>query len=304
MIVLINHCYSFLPLPRTGWTQIGALFDGQAAVYGFLFISGYSIAHSLRHPKGFYLRRVRRIMPLYLAGLTLGLCVAAAAGGSVTMPDGEIITTPHLWPFVGNALLLQGWICGPLICDGPLWTLSLEAFYYAIAPLLSRANPWTLCLLVWISAAAAFRCKQSIWNMRWGYTELVMAWTWLLGFHWYRQRKGTTFVLVLVMGCFFGRFGAFDLSDVTIVFSAAVLMAAPTIPVPLPLRTPLLYLGELSYPLYIFHWPTIVGLFALRGVLDPVAWAAGSIGVSMLGYHLIDQLFRTSPAARSKSVPG
>ena len=145
MIVAVGHCDGFLPLPRGGWTNAVALLNGTAAVYGFLFISGYPIAHSLRHPKGFYLRRARRIMPLYLAGLLFGLCVTMAAGGSVTMPGGEVVTTPGFWQFVGNALLLQGWACTTVSCDGPLWTISVEAFYYGIAPLLRSARPWMLC---------------------------------------------------------------------------------------------------------------------------------------------------------------
>jgi peptidoglycan/LPS O-acetylase OafA/YrhL len=303
MIVAVGHCEGFLPAPKTGWTHALALLNGTAAVYGFLFISGYSIAHSLRHPKGFYLRRARRILPLYWSGLLLGLCVTFSAGGSVTMPGGEVITAPHFWEFVGNVLLLQGWACMTVSCDGPLWTISVEVFYYAIAPLLRSARPWMLCGLIWTCAIAAVLCKQNNWPLRWGYATLMLAWAWFAGFYWYRHRKGTTLVLLLVMGCFFGRFGTYDLADVTIVFAAAVLAVAPSIAVPRLLRSPLLYLGELSYPLYIFHWPTTVGLFALRGVLDPIAWMAGSIGISMLAYHLIDQPFRSSPFARIKPVP-
>ncbi len=302
MLVLLGHCNDFRLRPGTGWTSAGAAFGGQAAVYGFLFISGYSMAHSLRHPRGFYLRRVRRIMPLYLAGLFVGLAVTEAAGGSITMPSGAVVVSPHFWEFAGNALLLQLWICAPVPCNGPLWTISAEAFYYLIAPLLRWAKPWMLCLLIWISATAQFLCRTSFLETRWGFATLMMAWAWVGGFYWYGHRKGTTMVLLVVMGCWFGRFKYSDMADVTIVFSAAVMIAAPRIALLRLCRAPLLYLGELSYPLYVFHWPTIVGLVGLRGVKDPNAWVVGSIGMAMLGYHLIDNLFRSSPLVRASRV--
>ena len=231
MVVLLCHCNGFLPIPRSGWTQVGAVFNGEGAVYGFLFISGYSMAHSLRKPNGFYSRRVRRIMPLYLAGLFLGLAVITGAGGLVTIAGGQVITTPHFWEFVGNALLLQGWICSPAICNGPLWTVGVEVFYYAIAPLFISARPWVFALMICVSAIAGIYLNGDIWNMRWGCAALALAWPWFGGFHWYRHRAATTMVALIVMSCFYGRFGHSDLAYVTVVSSAAVMIAAPHIPV-------------------------------------------------------------------------
>jgi peptidoglycan/LPS O-acetylase OafA/YrhL len=159
------------------------------------------------------------------------------------------------------------------------------------------ARPWMLCLLLWMSMIGAYHCRGTLYLMS-GYPMLALAWAWLCGFYWYGHRRGTTMILFLAVCAFFGR-SPNSLAAVTIALAASVLIAAPSIPVPRVLRAPLLYLGELSYPLYLFHWPTLVGLFALRMVLDPIAWVIGSIGMSMIGYHLIDKLFRTSPLARA-----
>jgi len=299
-IVVLEHCNSFRFRHSFSWTDTGAILSGQAAVIGFLLISGYSMAHSLRRPKGFYARRLRRIIPLYLAGLLLGLLVVKAGGGSVVMPGGQIITTPGLWEFAGNTLLLQGWVTTSLTINGPLWSLSVEGFYYAIAPLLKALRPWMFCLLIWVSAAAACAADQHVWLMKWGYAMLVLAWAWIGGFYWYRHRKSSTSLLLFAIGCVMPRLLRMpDFAELTIVFTIATLIAAPTLPLHRTLRAPLLYLGELSYPLYVFHWPAIIGMFALGHVTNAAGWVIGSLGMSIIGYHLIDRLFRTSPLARA-----
>ena len=105
--------------------------------------------------------------------------------------------------------------------------------------------------VIWLFAIVAVLCKQHNWTIRWGYSTLMLAWVWFAGFYWYRHRKGTTLVLLLVMGCVFGRFGYYDFADVTIVFSAAVLVAAPSIPVPRLFRPAIVSWGAVLPALHL-----------------------------------------------------
>ena len=169
-----------------------------------------------------------------------------------------------LFGIVGNALLLQGWTCSPAICNGPLWTVGVEVFYYAIAPLFISARPWVFALMICVSAIAGIYLNGDIWNMRWGCT----------GSRWHghglavstgtgtvRDDHGCARSRELLLrpirtfrsGVRYGRFQRG--SDDRRAAHSCVQVSPP----------PLLYLGELSYPLYVLHWPTIVGLIACAG---------------------------------------
>ena len=66
--------------PNSHLTKL-AYFSAIAAVLGFLMVSGYSIAHSLAQSEtGFYRRRLRRIMPLYVLALCLGFAIGRMPG--------------------------------------------------------------------------------------------------------------------------------------------------------------------------------------------------------------------------------
>lgn len=78
--------------------------------------------------KQFYIRRILRIWPLYFAGLAIALVLALLPGGS----GGAI-------PWVAwSAFLLGNWFVAlhgyPLSPMAPLWSISVEEQFYLIAP--------------------------------------------------------------------------------------------------------------------------------------------------------------------------
>ncbi len=293
MIVLLGHITDFSDIAhREMWTAVVNMLIPMSAVVAFLMISGYSMAHSIQKPKGFYQRRFWRIMPIYTAGLLLGLVVVWMAGGSVYMPGGQRIELPDRMTFVRNLLFLQGWNAYTVMINGPLWSLSVEVFYYALVPVFARLRPWMLLVLIALSAAKFWTLSPNLsWNLH-GETMLGMAWAWLAGFYWYRYRSEWARVLLLGLSCLLVLIKFSMLSPLTVTVSWSLLASAAVMRVPQKMRATLLYLGELSYPLYALHWPAILGMYAFFQVTRPIAWAAAALCVTVVAYHVVDRPFR------------
>ena len=141
-VVVAEHFQWFLPHPAV---ELVRLFGPFAAVVGFLFISGYSIAASYeRAPKGFYVRRLRRIYPWYALALGLSLVPFLITGRALFTFGGIPFPRPSALTVAGNALFLQGFAVPVVGGDTALWSLSVEVACYALAPLFARFR-W-LCL--------------------------------------------------------------------------------------------------------------------------------------------------------------
>ena len=167
---------------------------GQQAVMCFFVISGFlvggSVALQVRRGKfsfgSYTLNRATRLyivlLPALLIGLALdlfrimkfGLSGPPAAGG-------EFAGSYMLRTFAGNVFFLQDVVTPTLGSNNPLWSVSDEAWYYVLFPLLlAPFMPWktitarvALFLLALVAIAALLR----------GNKEVVMLFgVWLLGF--------------------------------------------------------------------------------------------------------------------------
>jgi peptidoglycan/LPS O-acetylase OafA/YrhL len=109
--------------------------QGHLAVDFFFILSGFILAYTYATadgavrggPRAFWVARVARIYPVYLLGLLLGLGPYLAAEHDVQ----NIIlgVGAHL-------VMLHAWLPGNLDLNQPSWSLSVEAFFYALFPLL------------------------------------------------------------------------------------------------------------------------------------------------------------------------
>jgi peptidoglycan/LPS O-acetylase OafA/YrhL len=65
---------------------------------------------------------------------------------------------------------------------------------------------------------------------------------------------------------------------------------------------PLRFLGDISYSLYLWHWPVLAYLRSVYGVDLPVSFAAGAIAVALAGatlsYYFVEQPFLNEKARR------
>jgi peptidoglycan/LPS O-acetylase OafA/YrhL len=126
----------------------GVIQSGPVAVNFFFVLSGFilTLGYTGRGAglREFYAARVARIYPVYLLGLLLMLPVMATAQlpDTVRPPDG-----PGMWlSLAASAGMVQAWIPEwSLHWNSPGWSLSAEAFFYGLFPL----------LLLWVARLGA-----------------------------------------------------------------------------------------------------------------------------------------------------
>jgi peptidoglycan/LPS O-acetylase OafA/YrhL len=142
----------------------GYFLTGQAGVEFFFLLSGFILIFAHRElfsgrvtfaqVKGFWIARFARIYPVQVLSLWLGVYMVARAGGfSWFFGDVEV----HSVALLTQLTLTQSWvqIDSPFNFNTVAWSLSDEAFFYAIFPALAlalfalvrRTRLWSLGIL-------------------------------------------------------------------------------------------------------------------------------------------------------------
>jgi peptidoglycan/LPS O-acetylase OafA/YrhL len=280
-----------------GWAEVVGTFDGKAAVVGFLLVSGYSIAASLdREREGFYRRRFLRVYPLYFVAVIFAIVLEAWTGGHLDLPPHTLDSFGWVTA-LGNLLLLQTFAVKPIQFNGPVWSLSVEVFYYLLAPLFARLPRNGLLAIIACSSV----CYALPKHTDWGFIYLVLSklnaleymWCWLLGFLLWRDRSPLTIALALVgiPQMIFGDNTAQPLAVVTYTVTL-VLLIAGGIRVPERLKSFADYLGDLSYPLYLFHYPTLIFGILIFGPQLPGVLVLMVGFFTVAAFHLIDRYLK------------
>jgi len=133
-IVALSHIRQYGPLGPLAWLDRLGSFE---AILGFLLISGYSIGHSIqKRPEGYFVRRIFRIYPVYLAALVITYAVQRDAW----TPSFVAHLIPNFF-FLGELVQRDTYV-------GPGWTLNLEVWLYALAPWFLRLRATTLEMLI------------------------------------------------------------------------------------------------------------------------------------------------------------
>jgi peptidoglycan/LPS O-acetylase OafA/YrhL len=272
MVVVAGHMTWFQP-PKSAPPFL-QLLGGTSAVLGFLIVSGYSIGHSLqRRPVGFFQRRVLRIYPLYVTAVLYALLPFVFLPGMRVLPTlspDVIIPRPAAWVVVGNLLMLQNLVCPPIDSNMLVWTLGIEVICYLLAPLFRRMHTILLVMLVLISAAGYGWLYPHLVRRGYGHYAtlshglplLMFAWAWIAGFLLHQFRNS---IFVGIAICLLG-IGLLKLNREYEApysiecFAGAVIVVtlAPWVRLPRRIGGILNYLGDLSYPVYLFHLPTFL----------------------------------------------
>ncbi len=320
-IVVSSHLTWFVPggrsLPLTGLEPLGAL----SAVLGFLFVSGYSIAHSVdRRPGRFYRRRILRIYPLYV--LAIGLSIVPFLGhGPVAHCLGRDFARPTWRNVAFNLLMLQNTAGLPLRSNDVIWTLAVEVIYYGLAPLFARASNRFLIGAV-LASALAYGLHQWLGlghfaTERWGGPAACLAWAWVGGFLLHRRRGDVAVVAGLValtavaVNVHVRYASPYSVSTACL----AVLVVALGGQVALPRWTTraALVLGDVSYPLYLIHVPVLVLAQSRLHLTNPwclvgLVLAASSVAVPLdtsLRGAIFNRAIRPASAGRrADALPG
>jgi peptidoglycan/LPS O-acetylase OafA/YrhL len=297
-VVLSGHLQVFTTR-RASWVDFFAAFGGKAAVIGFLLVSGYSIAASLeRSARGFYRRRFLRIYPPYIFALAFATILQFGASDLARAKLPALTRGGEGWPtLLGNAFLLQTFVVKPLAFDGPVWSLAVEAFFYLLAPLLVRLRPLHLMALVVFSAV----CYALPVHAEWGFAYRVLSrlnalhfmWCWLLGFLLRSHPTRPVAVLALLgVGAIIAGHDTLGgrLCVLTYLISLGVIVAATRVRMRAGWRRIADYLGDLSYPLYLMHFPSFILVLLYFGPAAHTAipLLATAVGTTVVVHHVVE----------------
>ena len=309
MWVLFDHTYNFGPADRA----IPVLTkSGLMAVMCFFVISGFSIHHSiLAKPTGYLRRRFWRILPLNALAVLIGWFAWSVLGLSGGYGTPQV--PPTAWQFIGCLFLLEVFLPVMIEFLFPAWSLSIEALYYLCAPLFKRSHGTQFIPILMTASCLFFIAWPFIRNeyiaARYSYefAALGMLWAWLAGWVAYQRPKDIAFLALLVAGGLMSVWSQAKFFAIVDYASAAVTCVA-WIGILFVVffrlgqfegRAARLldYLGELSFPLYLLHYPVLFvftsSLFkALPELNYGITQVAISLATAMIAYHYIDKPLR------------
>jgi len=299
--VLYTDSLSFTIGQRVQWKLVdGLLRHEYLAVDLFFMLSGFVLTHA--HARDlderidaktyvrFLLLRLARVYPLHLLALfgTLAL----------TLFVKDAVPTPTQGAFFQQLALVASWgLCVGVSWNAPAWSLSSEWLAYLVLPLLilcsaqlKRLRVQLAVLLVLAAAFAhvffSFQYALDMTNGAGASTRVLVGvalgcvlrrlydqprvrklpWTALF---WLAIPVALAFMTDLTGRRRDNNLGAY-VGTMFVVFAAAC--ASPRGLLPFTGRIPV-YLGEISYAVYIFHYPLLrtMGLLAGRAPLDAIA---------------------------------
>lgn len=172
-MVFFYHMLVFAPLPG----KISAVFEmGYLGVTFFFVLSGFVLTWSARPgvpTSTFYWRRFARIWPSHMVALVIAIPVFYTLA---TVPAGSFLKPFDAGIIALSVVLLQGWWSNPTILfsgNPAAWTLTCEAFFYALHPWISRVLVPTLkrgALIIAVCVVAyafVYRGAVMIWPESW-----------------------------------------------------------------------------------------------------------------------------------------
>ena len=134
LYVVVHHALTSVEVP----SPVSLLFSfGQEAVLVFFLLSGFLIFANERvrsaHPRGYYLRRLRRIYPPVLLAIAVSALLLFLGLIESTFTWESLAAT--LLSMQDISALKPGVISNPFLNNSPMWSLSYEVFFYAVFPL-------------------------------------------------------------------------------------------------------------------------------------------------------------------------
>lgn len=291
LIVVATHLVWFVP-ETPDWLQTVWDLDGKAAVIGFLLVSGFSIHASLSaKADGFMQRRFLRIYPLYFTCILFAVVLEVWQGGVVEVSHHRFQSEGAI-AAVGNFLLLQMFLVKAVTFNGPVWSISIEFFYYSCA---SKARKYsTLAGAVVVLSLISFLLPRRddlglAYSAITKFAALAYAWPWITGFFLW-QGRSVWVLLSLTAGAVVVSMSPFYVSGryalVTYFFSVAVVLFSHRIQLSDRVCKVFNLLGDISYPLYLVHVPVFILLHVAFGATSPATYGLFAV-LTAVGLLLI-----------------
>jgi peptidoglycan/LPS O-acetylase OafA/YrhL len=258
----------------------------------------------------FYMRRILRIWPLYFVFLLVITPVMSHVLADESLP----------LKYTAAFLLLAGnWACVfwgyPHSIAGPLWSVSMEEQFYLVWPWVMRRWAANLVVVALMLLAVSFAVRiylvmdgavhPQIWCNTLARLDPIAGGAILAVIVKRRETalsglaRAALFVFAIVALAIAGRYGDFTGARSLITFPAvaAVCIALVLATLGMPAPRPLVYLGRISYGLYVFHLMFVM-LFDVTNTHDPVdrvirivLTLLATIAAAALSYHLFERRF-------------
>jgi peptidoglycan/LPS O-acetylase OafA/YrhL len=311
--VVFEHAYlvGLGPL-RAG--AFGITFDGYAALQCFFVISGYLIVQSWENSKsvGSYVsKRIRRVYPAYCV---IVIVMAGLGVFLTTLTPTAYFTSAEWIRYLLSNLLFLNFLQPTLpgvftnsiepVVNGPLWTIKVEVMFYMTVPLLAlirrRVNTgWLFAALYVASVAwAEVFAYLHVATGRGLYEVLgrqlpgqmsffVSGGLLYYYFDGFKKRAHLLAPLALVMVIGHLKFG------LPWLYPAALAVLVIYVAEILPYLGNFGRFGDMSYGLYIFHYPVLhvvaaLGLIASPGGAFAVGFSTAMV-LAYLSWHLIEK---------------
>lgn len=322
LLVVLSHSYvipSGFPLSPT--YAAGFDFVAQRVLDGFFILSGYMLTAGLLRGQdltGYSIARVLRIFPGMIAViLPLFLIIGPIAS---TLSPAEYFSSAQAWLFpflVIGQINPQAGLPGLFdthpyqSLDGPLWTIRYELYCYLVAGLLAAVGLWRSQrgVLILAGLAVAFSVLHAVVDYQGPLSGTIAAGArfggaFLVGGAFYALRDTvgfkpvpalilTTFALVL-----WNTPAGMITSQIAIAYW---ILWLGFIAIPGPAGVRIRGVEDLSYGIYILHWP--IGQLALWTWpnLPPIGLLVIMLGLSVpLAYGL--RVWVEKPATASKAA--
>jgi peptidoglycan/LPS O-acetylase OafA/YrhL len=296
--VLLHHHAQYYDVLFSGRAPLGInLGAGHYGVELFFIISGFVILMTIerrRTVRSFAASRVTRLLPAFLAALLLA-CVLL-----ILWPLPQPFAIPTFWQFIAN-LTMAPMLLGQNVVDLPYWTLTYEMVFYIYMALclrfgLLRSIEWMGLALM--AAGLVFRAVADV-PLHHRTSIVLLAYYsnfFLIGICLYRiidkRARPITYVtlaLSIAMSGLGGGERSFNAPGwlylpLTVAFTALVWHATRR-----PGRwltwPPLVFLGQISYPLYLVH--VVVGFEIIRfGIAEGWSTLHGVIAAGLASITL------------------
>jgi peptidoglycan/LPS O-acetylase OafA/YrhL len=331
------RCFAFMSVFCGHLTIIHARwFQPIEAVGGFgmcmfFMLSAYLIITILLREKestglvnlrAFALRRILRIWPLYFVVLFLGYALGRYYHASATLSAGAVLAFSFL---VGNLYILHnGWL-GPVAI---LWSLSVEEQFYLAVPAIVRLGGRRGIIAISV-AAISFAyivllrlgyngaCARVVWVDSFVQFQFFAAGGLLaLWFHGKTLRlslKQRAALVIIGFALWLEAARLFPIqtlaaarplplvSAFALILLGTFLIFLSILDIQLPIPGPLVYLGKISYGLYLFHvffiwlifhtydhWPRLIYFQSHKRIGVPLALGL-TIATAALSYHFFER---------------